>query len=404
LSTKAFSDCHNIDDLRDAARRALPKGIFEFVDRGTEDELALRRNRQAFDDISLVPRVLTDVSHCDLSCDYFGKKSELPLAVAPTGAAGLLWFDGEVAMARAAAKAGVPFTLSTASIISMERVAAEAGGTLWFQLYLWPERSMSYQLVERAKRCGYEALMVTVDTPVTPNREYNRRNGFSLPLQFSRRNVMDVARRPSWFFNVIARYLLRSGMPSFENFPDELRRKLTDQPAGKRQLPKNDSLNWDDLRELRKRWDGPLILKGVLHPEDAARAADCGLDAVVVSNHGGRNLDCSIAPMAALGPVLDKVGQRMDVWVDSGIRRGSDIVKAVACGARGVLVGRAPLWGVATAGEKGAAHALHILREEIQRIMSFAGCPNLDALREHCSLAWPARPHITPIMERGAQQ
>jgi len=370
----------NIDDLRDRARHVLPKGLFEFVDRGTEDDHALRALRSAFDRIAFKTRVLVDVSQCSLTARLLGVESRMPVIVAPTGAAGLLSFDGEIAVAKAAASAGIPFTLSTASIVSMERVAEAAGGDLWFQLYMWPERAMSYQLLDRARSAGYRALMVTVDTAVTPNREYNRRNGFSIPMRFTRRNMVDVARHPSWFFKVFARYLLRSGVPTLENYPDQLRRSLTDSPVGARRLPKNDSLNWDDFRELRKRWSGPLILKGVLHPEDAALARNCGADAVIVSNHGGRNLDASIPPIEALPAVLDRVGSSIDVYVDSGFRRGADVAKALALGAQAVMVGRAPLWGVAVAGEAGAARALTILREELERVMCLLGCPSIAAL------------------------
>lgn len=381
-----LQDAYSFSDLREMARRALPKGLFEFVDRGTEDEVALGNNRAAFERLSLRPRVLVDVSGRSLSASFFGHTSAMPIAVAPTGAAGLLWFDGEIAIARAAAASGIPFTLSTASIISMERVAAEAGGRLWFQLYMWPDRSMSYQLVDRAKRAGYEALIVTVDTAVTPNREYNRRNGFALPMRITRRNALDVARHPGWFFSVFARYLLRSGIPTLENYPDQLRQKLTAKPGQQNGLPKCDSLKWSDLRELRKRWDGPLMIKGILHPEDAALALDCGVDAVIVSNHGGRNLDSSIAPIDALPEIVERVGHKIDVLLDSGIRRGSDVVKALAFGAKGVFVGRAPLWGVAAAGEAGAFHALEILREEVDRIMGLTGCQSVAQINRN--LLW----------------
>ncbi|NYT22590.1 alpha-hydroxy-acid oxidizing protein [Alcaligenaceae bacterium] len=373
-------DAYNISDLRDRARRVLPRGLFEFVDRGTEDEACIDRNATAFKRIGLRPRVLVDVSERSLTTDFFGQASAMPLAVAPTGAAGLLWLDGEIAIARAAAESGIPFTLSTASIISMEKVASEAGGRLWFQLYMWPDRSMSYQLVDRAKRAGYEALVVTVDTAVTPNREYNRRNGFSLPMRITRRNIVDVAQHPGWFFSVFAKYILRSGIPMLENYPDQLRHKLTAKPGRQIGLPKNDSLQWSDLRELRKRWDGPLMIKGVLHPEDAKLALDCGVDGVIVSNHGGRNLDSAIAPIEALPQIADCVGHKIDVLLDSGVRRGSDIFKAVALGAKGVFVGRAPLWGVSAAGEAGALCALELLREEIDRVMGFTGCRSIDEI------------------------
>ena len=371
----------NIADLREAARKRLPRGLFEFVARGTENEVALARNRAAFDAIAMRPRVLVDVSKRTTASSFFGHASTMPIAVAPTGAAGLLWFDGEIAVARAAAAAGIPFTLSTASIISMERVAAEAGGRLWFQLYMLPERRMSHQLVARAKAAGYEALVITVDTATTPNREYNRRNGFVLPMRITRRNAIDVALHPTWFLSVFARYMLRSGIPMLENYPDELRVRLTSsQPGQQPGLPKSDSLNWADLRELRKLWTGPLMVKGVLHPDDAAMAVDCGADGVIVSNHGGRNLDCAMSSIEALAAVADRVGHRCEVMVDSGFERGSDIAKALALGAKGVFVGRAPLWGVSAAGEKGAARALEILREELDRVLAFSGSPDVVAL------------------------
>lgn len=378
---------YSIADLRNVAKNKLPKGLFEFVDRGTEDELALKRNRAGFEKICLRPKVLIDVSARAFNTKLAGQECFMPLAVAPTGAAGLLCFDGEIAIARAAAKLGIPFTLSTASITSMERVAAEAGGRLWFQLYMWPDRAMSYQLVDRVKAAGYEALIVTVDTAMTPNREYNRRNGFSLPMRITRKNALDVAMHPDWLCSVFLRYLLRSGIPTLENYPVEYRQKLTDKrPGHQAGLPKSDSLKWDDLREIRKRWSGTLMVKGILHPEDAQVALDCGVDAIVVSNHGGRNLDSSIAPIDALPDIVEKVGGKADVLLDSGIQRGSDIFKALALGAKGVFAGRAPLWGVTVGGEEGAFRALDILREELDRVMGFTGCLTLADINRN--LLW----------------
>ncbi len=378
---------YSIADLREIAQQKLPKGLFEFMDRGTEDELALKRNRAAFERICLRPRVLVDVSGRKLQCKFAGRESAMPLAVAPTGAAGLLSFDGEIAIARAAAKLGIPFTLSTASFTPMERVADEAGGRLWFQLYMWPDRAMSYQLVDRVKAAGYEALIVTVDTAVTPNREYNRKNGFTLPMKITRNNAIDVAKHPEWFFKVFLRYLLRSGIPTLENYPKEYRQRLSEKRPGHQSgLPKSDSVSWDDLRELRKRWKGNLMVKGILHPADAQVALECGVDAIVVSNHGGRNLDSSIAPIDALPEIVATVNGRVDVFMDSGIQRGSDIFKAIALGAKAVFAGRAPLWGVSAAGESGAYKALDILREELDRIMGFTGCVTLDDINQ--SLLW----------------
>ncbi|MDO9277268.1 MAG: alpha-hydroxy acid oxidase [Polaromonas sp.] len=369
-------EAYNLADLRRQARKILPKGLFEFVDRGTENELALRTLRAALDRVMFRPHVFVDVSARTTSTEFFGKPSTMPLAVAPTGAAGLLWFDGEIEVARAAQNIGVPFILSTASIVSMERVAAEAGGRLWFQLYMWSDRNLSMELVDRAKAAGYEALIVTADTPVSPNREYNKHNGFSLPMRISSRNVMDVALHPRWFFNVLARYLMRSGVPALENYPASMRVRL-DEP----QTPfKCDSLNWDDLRQLRKKWSGPLIVKGILRADDALRAHECGADAIVVSNHGGRNLDASVPPFTVLPEIVDALGKRMDVWVDGGMSRGSDVVKAIAMGAKGALVGRGPLWGVACDGEPGARLALQIYKDEMDRVMAYVGASSVAAL------------------------
>jgi isopentenyl diphosphate isomerase/L-lactate dehydrogenase-like FMN-dependent dehydrogenase len=376
VPAKSSLEAYNLADLRQQARKILPKGLFEFVDRGTENELALRTLRAALDRVMFRPHVFVDVSARSTSTDFFGKPSAMPLAVAPTGAAGLLWFDGEIEVARAAQNIGVPFILSTASIVSMERVAAEAGGRLWFQLYMWSDRNLSMELVDRAKASGYEALIVTADTPVSPNREYNKHNGFSLPMRISRRNVLDVALHPRWFLNVLARYLMRSGVPALENYPASMRVRLDEA-----QSPfKCDSLNWDDLRQLRKKWNGPLIVKGILRADDAVRAYECGADAIVVSNHGGRNLDASVPPFTVLPEIIDTLANRMDVWVDGGMSRGSDVVKAIAMGAKGALVGRGPLWGVACDGEPGARLALQIYKDEIDRVMAYVGASSVAAL------------------------
>ena len=392
---------YNIADLREIARRRLPKGLFEFVDRGTEDEVALRNNRAAFERIKLKPRTLVDVSGRSQEITLFGHPHKMPIAIAPTGTAGLMWYQGEIALARAAAAAGIPFTLATGSMTAMEKVAAQAGGRLWFQLYLWPDRALSHKLVERAKAAGYEALVVTVDGAVSGNREYNLRNGFTIPFSFTRRNVTDVLMHPRWLLGVLTRYLLTTGMPRYENYPTELRNRITAAPMGRSML-KNDSLNWDDLRVLRKMWPHKLIVKGILHPQDALLAADCGADAVVVSNHGGRNLDSSMAPIEALPEVVDAVGKRLTVIVDSGFRRGSDVVKALALGAQAVLIGRATLYGTAAAGEAGAARAIALLREEIDRVLALLGCRSVAELsRDYLMLPEPMSGHVAGAPKAG---
>jgi (S)-mandelate dehydrogenase len=386
----------NIFDLREIALRRVPKGLFEFVDRGSEDEVALRNNRAAFERIKLRPRTLVDVSGRNQEITLFGNPQKMPIAIAPTGTAGLMWYEGEIALARAAAAAGIPFTLATGSMTAMEKVAEQAGGRLWFQLYMWPDRSLSHKLVERARAAGFEGLVVTVDGAVSGNREYNLRNGFTIPFTFTRRNVTDVLMHPRWLFGVLVRYLLTSGMPRYENYPSEIKNRITARPMG-RSMMRNDSLTWDDLRTLRKLWPHTLMVKGILHPQDAILAADCGADAVIVSNHGGRNLDSSMAPIDALPEIVDAVGERTTVIVDSGFRRGSDVVKALALGAKAVLIGRATLYGTAAGGEPGAARAIALFREEIDRVMALIGCRSVAELN-------PDFLHFTDAAMRAAAQ
>jgi L-lactate dehydrogenase (cytochrome)/(S)-mandelate dehydrogenase len=381
-------DALNVGDFRRLARRRLPRGLFEFVDRGTEDEVALRSNRAAFDRWRFVPRTLVDVSQRSAAIELLGTQQPLPLVIAPTGAAGLMWHEGEIELARAAARAGVPFTVATGSLASIERVAAESGARCWFQLYMWPQRELSLELVERARQAGYEALVVTVDTAVPSNREYNLRNGFSIPFKFSRRNVLDVAAHPRWLLGVLMRYIMTTGMPRYENYPAAMRSSITAKPLG-RAMAKSDSLSWADLRDLRRHWSGPMLLKGVLDPEDARRALAAGMDGLIVSNHGGRMLDQSVPPLLALPRVVEAVNGRVPVLLDSGIQRGSDVVKALALGANAVLVGRATLYGVAVAGQTGAERVIALLAEEIIRVLGLIGRPKIPDLSPDCLIAWP---------------
>jgi L-lactate dehydrogenase (cytochrome)/(S)-mandelate dehydrogenase len=379
----AYLSACNISDLRDIAKRRLPRGVFEFVDRGPEDEVSMRHNVAALKNIRFRPRTLVDVSKRSQRIALFGKRHEMPIAIAPTGSAGLTWYEGEIALARAAAAAGIPFTLATGSMTAMEKVAAEAGGTLWFQLYMWPDRSLSHQLVERARAAGFEGLLVTVDSPVPPSREYNLHNGFTLPFSLTHRNAADLLSHPQWLMTVLARYLVTTGMPRYQNYPTEMKQKITALPMG-RSMQLNDSLTWDDLRELRRLWPHRLMAKGVLTVQDAKLAADCGADAVIVSNHGGRVVDGTRAPIEVLPEVVDAVGKRVEVIVDSGFRRGTDIVKALALGARAVLIGRATLYGTAAGGEPGAARAIELLRQEIDRTLALLGCCDIEALSPEC--------------------
>ena len=376
---------YNIFDLRKIALKRVPKGFFEFVDRGTEDEVSLKNNREVFDRLRFRTRTFVDVSKRTQETTIFGTQYKMPLVIAPTGVAGLLWHEGEIKLAKAARKAGIPFTLATGSITAMERVADEAGGDLWFQLYLWPDRSMSHELVNRAKAAGYKTLVVTVDGVSSGNREYNLRNGFTLPFSLNARNMWDMATHPRWLMGVMARYLMTTGMPMYANYPEAAKAKMTKGPPGRASL-RTDSISWADLDALRKIWPGKLIVKGILDPQDAMTAVDHGADGIGVSNHGGRNLDGIASPIEVLPEIVDAVGKRTTIFMDSGIRRGSDVVKALALGANAVMVGRSTLYGVAAGGEAGAARALQIYGDEIHRNMALLGCNTIEEIGPQCLL------------------
>ncbi len=367
------ADAQNIFDLRDMAKRRLPKWLFEFVDRGTEEEVALRNNREAFERIQFRPRMLVDVSNRKLDTTLFGKQHKMPIGIAPTGAAGMMWYKGELELARAARDAGVPFSLATGSITSMEEIAGDVGGTLWMQLYMWADRKLSHQLVRRASAAGFEALLVTVDGAVAGNREYNRRNGFSVPFSYNSKNTVDVISHPRWMLGVLARYIANGGMPERVNFPDELKGKITTAYGGNKET-RSDSLNWDDLKALRDIWPGKLLVKGLLHPDDCEKSVEYGADGVIVSNHGGRNCDAAPAPIEVLPDIVKAVGHKTTIVFDSGVRRGSDVVKAIALGAQFVLIGRSTLYGTAAAGYDGAKRALDIYRGEISRGIANVSC------------------------------
>jgi isopentenyl diphosphate isomerase/L-lactate dehydrogenase-like FMN-dependent dehydrogenase len=368
-------DCWNIADLRAKAKRRLPLGVWEYVERGVEDELGLARNRAGFEAVGFRPRVLRNVEQIDPTTALLGHPAPFPLAVAPTGAAGLLWYQGDLALAKAAAKAGVPFTICSASTMDIDQIAL-AGGRLWFQLYMWADRSLSHTVINRAQDLGCEALLVTLDLPVPPNREYLYRNGFGTPFQLNARNFTDIALHPRWLLGVMARYALTGGVPSQANLPDRLRNKVT-QAAHPGALFKQDNLDWDEVGRLRDSWKGKLVLKGILRPDDAERAVKMGADGIVVSNHGGRGLDGSISSIEALPAVVAAVGGKLEVLLDSGVRRGSDVIKAVALGAKGVLAGRPMLYGLAVGGEDGVGRALDLLREETVRTMGMLGARNI---------------------------
>ena len=368
---------HNIWDLRKQAKARLPRAIFEFIERGTEDDCLIRQNREALERIKFDPRTLRDVSSRDQSITLFGRKQPTPLVIAPTGTADLMWYHGERAVAGAANAAGIPFTQTTSSTTPFADIAAIVESGLWLQLYLWERRDLSWDLVERAKAHGFEALVLTVDTPLFPLREHNKRNGMSNPIRPNPTLALDFAIHPRWTLSVLARYFLTGGVPQFANYPKEVGGKITGIVS---RVTNSTSVNWDDVKELRKRWSGKLILKGILNDDDARLARDHGVDGLAVSNHGGRNFDSSPASIDVLAGIVDAVGQDMTILWDGGVRRGADVLKAMAIGADAVMIGRATLYGAAAAGRAGAKHALDLLQIEIDMAMAMLGITSLDQL------------------------
>jgi isopentenyl diphosphate isomerase/L-lactate dehydrogenase-like FMN-dependent dehydrogenase len=388
--------CHDIADLRAAARRRLPRGLFDYGDRGCDDDTGLVNNRAAFDKIRFVPRVLANVAERTLQATVLGKTQEMPMAIAPMSPAGLLWFEGERELAAAAAAAGIPFTLATESMTALETIASEVGGTLWFQLYIWTDRRLSWQLVERAARAGYSALLVTVDTVVPPYRAFDERSGFGTPFKPGVVNIADILAHPRWLAGVMGRYMLARGLPRLESHPGEPKRSVLQPSQPETRL--NPGLHWDDIRMLRKAWPGKLIVKGILRADDAVRAIEYGADGVVVSNHGARNLDGAVASIDALPAIAAAIGGTGRILLDSGIRHGGDIAKALALGAEAVLVGRPALYGIATAGRAGAVRALGLLRREFDVVLAYLGCRSPAELDP--GLIW--RPSLAPPATAGA--
>jgi (S)-mandelate dehydrogenase len=381
----------NIEDLRVLAKKRLTKGLFEFCDRGSEDDVALRHNRDALERIKLPSRVLNNTSERHTRSTLFGKPVDMPVVIGPTGPAGFVWYRGETELAKAANKAGIPFTVASTSNTPMEQIFEEGGGSLWYHLYVWRDMEASLKAVPRAEAAGYEALVLTVDSTIPYNREFDVRNGTTMPVRLTPRNIADLATHPRWLFGTVGRYVLSDGhLPHYVNI---------DMPEG---LPstgvrdflfKNDTLDWDFLKRIRDMWPRTLIVKGVLHADDALKCAEMGVDGVVISNHGGIASDAALAPIDVLPSIVREVGDKMTVIVDSGFRRGSDILKGLALGADAVIVGRATLYGVSAAGEPGATRALEILQTELRRTMGVLGLSDLaDITRDHVVM-----PHELPL-------
>ena len=378
----------SIGDLRAIARRRTPRSVFDYVDGAAEAEISLRRAREAFARVDFRPRVLRDVTGVDATRELVGTPAALPLVLAPTGFTRMMHHEGERAVARAAARAGVPYTLSTMGTVAVEHLAETAPqGRHWFQLYLWKDRDASRDLIERARAAGVDTLMLTVDTPVAGRRLRDVRNGMTIPPALTPRTLADMSMHPAWWFNLLTTEPLEfASLSHFGGTVADLVDRMFDPGASAA-----------DLRWLRDAWPGRIVVKGIQHADDARLMADLGADAVVVSNHGGRQLDRAVTPLDVLPEVVAAVDGRAEVLLDTGILEGADIVAAVANGARGCLVGRAYLYGLMAGGERGVDRALAILTDQITRTMRLLGVSRLDELTpEHATLQPPCGAAGTP--------
>jgi L-lactate dehydrogenase (cytochrome) len=358
-----------IDDLRSIAKRRVARAIFDYVDCGSYAECTLRANRADLEGLALRQRVGIDVDRRSTRTTMAGQDAAMPVALAPTGLTGLNWADGEILAARAAERFGVPFTLSTMSICSIEDVAAAVEKPFWFQLYVMRDRGFSASLIERAKAAKCSALMLTLDLQIQGQRHRDLKNGLAVPPRLTAGTFFDILRKPSWALNV-----LRGKRKSFGNLegriPDAKSLSTLSQWIAGQFDP---TLSWKDIEWVRKLWGGKLILKGILDVEDAKIASSAGVEAIVVSNHGGRQLDGAVSSIRALPEIVEVVNNKMEVWVDGGIRSGQDVLKALALGADATLIGRAFLYGLGAMGEAGVTRALEIIRAELDVTMALCG-------------------------------
>lgn len=361
----------NVEDYRQLARKRLPRMVFDYLEGAAEDEHGLRHNRSVFQNWRFKPRRLVDVSQRSLNTQILGKPQSLPLLIGPTGLNGALWPNGDLALAKAASKAGIPFVLSTASNLSIDELARQCDGELWFQLYVI-HREIARGMVLKALNAGYTTLVLTTDVAVNGYRERDLRNRFKMPMSYTPKVMLDGCLHPRWSLD-----LLRHGMPQLANFVSSETSSLEMQAAlMSRQM--DASFDWRALRWLRDLWPHKLLVKGLLSSEDAQRCIQEGVDGVILSNHGGRQLDGAISPMEVLADTVARTDK--PVLIDSGFRRGSDIVKALALGAQAVLLGRATLYGLAARGQAGVDEVLTLLKADIDRTLAQIGCPDIASL------------------------
>ena len=370
----------NIADLRAVARRRVPHFVFEYVEGGAEDEASLRCNRTSFEALRLVPQTLVDTSSRHLRTEILGRPAAAPLVIGPTGLNGMLHADGDIGLARAAAHLGIPFTLSTMSTTRLEDVAKQAGGRLWMQLYVMKNRAVAEDIMTRAAAAGYEALVFTTDANVFGSREWDHRS-YQAPGKPTLRARLDALRHPGWLRSV----LMANGIPRFRNLEGFLPPGATSAVGGSTIIPKlfEATITWDDITWIRRFWPRKLLIKGVLSVPDAERAAALGCDGIVLTNHGGRQLDSCVAPIDVLPEIAAAVGKRLSIIIDGGFRRGTDVIKALSLGANAAMTGRATLYGLAANGERGVERALEILTTEMERAMGQLGVNSVADLGPH---------------------
>ena len=370
----------NLHDFRAMARRKLPQIAFDFIDGGADDELGMVRNREAFSDYQLLPRYLNDVTTRDQSITLFGRKYSSPIGISPTGMAGLFRVGADSMLAAAAKKANVPFLLSSASNFKIEDAAKIAPDNVWFQMYATSDHRINMDLVRRARETGVGVLVITVDVPVNSNRERNRRNGFTRPFRMTPSIMLDALSRPGW----LLQYLKSGGMPMMSNWQPYAREGANADEVADLYgtLTPAPMTTWETVTAIRREWEGPLVIKGILHPDDAVQSAEHGLNGVIVSNHGARQLDAAPSSIAMLAAIRAAVGDRMTVMLDSGIRRGSDVITAKCLGAEACFFGRPTLYAVAALGQEGADQVFAIMRREIDAVLTQIGCGSFNDLTE----------------------
>ncbi len=372
--------CNNLMDFRAIAKRRLPSPVFHYLDGGADDEVTLARNTQAFDDYELLPSQLSDVSTVDLQTTLFGKTVDWPVMISPTGASKLFHGDGEPAVARAAARYGMVYSLSTLGTTSIEDAASATDGPKLYQLYIFKDRGLTEEWIARSKASGYTALALTVDVPVAGNRERDFVYGFGAPPRSRIKQLLSFARHPGW----LARVLLRKDLDMLNITTSEAAARAV--AAGIRRFIDDElerSLTWKDVEWLAERWGGPLAIKGVQTVDDCRKAADSGATAVMISNHGGRQLDSAPAPVDCIAAVADALHDRLEIICDGGIRRGNHVVKALALGAKACSIGRGYVYALAAGGQPGVERALGLLRAEVERTMALIGCNSINKLGRH---------------------